>query len=221
MQNLVILIAPALMAASIYMILGRIILLTEGEHLALIKRRWLTKVFVTGDVLSLLLQGSGGGLMASGDNHETGERVIIGGLFVQLAFFGFFIVVAALYHRRLRRSPTIRALDPYVRWQAYLVTLYVTGVLIWVRSLFRVIEFIQGNDGELMKSEVYVFVFDGLLMFIVLVWMNWFHPGEIGLLLRGSAPITNGFQLLVVRKEVSKGRLGGSERLSENNAGLG
>ncbi|KAI8711132.1 hypothetical protein NCS52_01488600 [Fusarium sp. LHS14.1] len=133
MQNLVILIAPALMAASIYMILGRIILLTEGEHLALIKRRWLTKIFVTGDVLSLLLQGSGGGLMASGDNHETGERVIIGGLFVQLAFFGFFIVVvAALYHRRLRRSPTIRALDPYVRWQAYLVFPYVTGVLIWV-----------------------------------------------------------------------------------------
>ncbi|KAM5343770.1 hypothetical protein ACJ41O_012307 [Fusarium nematophilum] len=42
MQNLVILIAPALMAASIYMILGRIILLTEGEHLAFIKRRWLT-----------------------------------------------------------------------------------------------------------------------------------------------------------------------------------
>lgn len=159
--------------------------------------------------------------MASGDNHETGERVIIGGLFVQLAFFGFFIVVAALHHRRLRRSPTSRALDPYVRWQAYLVTLYVTGVFIWVRSLFRVIEFIQGNDGELMKSEVYVFVFDGLLMFIVLAWMNWFHPGEIGLLLRGSAPITNGFQLLVVRKGVSKGRLGGSERLSESNAGLG
>lgn len=59
MQNLLILIAPALMAASIYMILGRIILLTQGEQHAIIKRRWLTKIFVAGDVTSLLLQGSG------------------------------------------------------------------------------------------------------------------------------------------------------------------
>jgi hypothetical protein len=59
MQTLLILIAPALMAASIYMILGRIILLTEAEHLALIRRRWLTKIFVFGDVVSLLMQASG------------------------------------------------------------------------------------------------------------------------------------------------------------------
>lgn len=59
MQNLVILLAPALMAASIYMILGWLILLTEGEHHAIIKRRWLTKIFVTGDVISLFMQGSG------------------------------------------------------------------------------------------------------------------------------------------------------------------
>lgn len=58
-QSMLILIAPALMAASIYMILGRIILLTEGEQYVLIKQRWLTKIFVAGDALSLLLQASG------------------------------------------------------------------------------------------------------------------------------------------------------------------
>ncbi|RMJ16297.1 hypothetical protein CDV36_004058 [Fusarium kuroshium] len=92
MQNVLILIAPALMAASIYMILGRIILLTEGEHHALIRRRWLTKIFVFGDVASLLLQSSGGGLMAvNEDLQKIGQNVIIGGLFVQLLFFGCFI----------------------------------------------------------------------------------------------------------------------------------
>jgi hypothetical protein len=59
MQACLILVGPAFMAASIYMILGRIILLTEGEHHALIKRRWLTKLFVTGDVISLLTQSAG------------------------------------------------------------------------------------------------------------------------------------------------------------------
>ncbi|KAJ3522996.1 hypothetical protein NM208_g12628 [Fusarium decemcellulare] len=199
MQNVLILIAPALMAASIYMILGRIILLTEGEQYALIRRRWLTKIFVFGDVASLLLQSSGGGLMAvNEDLQKIGQNVIIGGLFVQLLFFGCFIVTSAVFHRRMLRAPTLKSTDPLVRWQTYLVTLYVTGALIWVRSLFRVIEFIEGNDGELMRSEVWVFVFDGLLMLIVLVWMNWFHPSEIGLLLRGDEPIKNGLELVGV-----------------------
>ncbi|KAM0420794.1 hypothetical protein ACHAPT_011455 [Fusarium lateritium] len=199
MQNVLILIAPALMAASIYMILGRIILLTEGEHHALIRQRWLTKIFVFGDVASLLLQSSGGGLMAvNEDLQKIGQNVIVGGLFVQLAFFGCFIVTSAIFHRRMRLAPTVKSTDPLVRWQTYLITLYVTGVLIWVRSLFRVIEFIEGNDGHLMRSEVWVFVFDGLLMLIVLVWMNWFHPGEIGLLLRGDEPIRNGLELMKV-----------------------
>lgn len=59
MQTLLLLIAPALMAASIYMILGRIILLTDGEVHAVFKRRWLTKIFVFGDVLSLFLEAAG------------------------------------------------------------------------------------------------------------------------------------------------------------------
>ena len=59
MQSLLILVAPALFAASIYMELGRIILLVEGEKHAIIKRRFLTKIFVAGDVLSFITQGSG------------------------------------------------------------------------------------------------------------------------------------------------------------------
>ena len=58
-QTLLLLIAPALFAASIYMELGRIILLVDGEVHSLIKKRWLTKLFVTGDVLSFTLQAAG------------------------------------------------------------------------------------------------------------------------------------------------------------------
>lgn len=47
------------MAASIYMVLGRIILLTDGDSHSLIRRRWITKIFVAGDVISLLMQSSG------------------------------------------------------------------------------------------------------------------------------------------------------------------
>jgi hypothetical protein len=50
---------PALFAGWIYMILGRFILLTEGEHHSLIRRKWLTKILVFGDVASFMLQSSG------------------------------------------------------------------------------------------------------------------------------------------------------------------
>lgn len=47
------------MAASIYMILGKIIQITDGDCHSLVKRRWITKIFVAGDVLSLFMQSSG------------------------------------------------------------------------------------------------------------------------------------------------------------------
>jgi hypothetical protein len=58
-QSTLLLIAPALFAASIYMELGRVIVLVRGEKFSLIRVRWLTKIFVGGDVLSFLMQASG------------------------------------------------------------------------------------------------------------------------------------------------------------------
>lgn len=59
MQTLLLLVAPALYAASIYMELGRIIALTAGERHSVIRRQWLTKIFVIGDVISFVAQGAG------------------------------------------------------------------------------------------------------------------------------------------------------------------
>ena len=55
MQSILLLVAPALFAASIYMILGRIILLTDGEKHSIIRQKWLTKIFVTGDCINFWL----------------------------------------------------------------------------------------------------------------------------------------------------------------------
>jgi hypothetical protein len=41
------------------MLLGRIILVLQAESHAILKKKWLTKIFVTGDVMSFLLQGAG------------------------------------------------------------------------------------------------------------------------------------------------------------------
>jgi hypothetical protein len=53
------LLGPSFFAASIYMILGRIIRLTGGENHSPIRPTRLTKIFVLGDVLSFFVQSGG------------------------------------------------------------------------------------------------------------------------------------------------------------------
>lgn len=53
------LLAPVLFAATIYMLLGRIVRVTCAEHHAPIASKWLTRTFVIGDVSGMLIQGAG------------------------------------------------------------------------------------------------------------------------------------------------------------------
>ena len=50
------------------------------------------------------------------------------------------------------------------------------------------IEYAQGNDGYLMSHEVYLYIFDAVLMFAAMVLMAWYHPSEINALLAGLKP---------------------------------
>jgi hypothetical protein len=58
-QAVLLLVAPALFAASIYMELGRIVELVKGDKYLFVPRRWLTAAFVCGDIISFLFQASG------------------------------------------------------------------------------------------------------------------------------------------------------------------
>ncbi|KAH7346830.1 RTA1 like protein-domain-containing protein [Rhexocercosporidium sp. MPI-PUGE-AT-0058] len=177
MQTLLLLLPPSLFAASIYMVLGRLILFTNGENAAPIRANWLTKIFVIGDIFSFLVQAGGGSMMAKASSQNLGKNLVIIGLILQILFFGLFIITSVIFHRRMVRSPTSSSLR--APWQKYLYALYGASLLILVRSLFRIFEFAGGHNGKLMSSEVYIYVFDAVLMWGVMVVFNGVHPGEI------------------------------------------
>ncbi|KAH8700718.1 putative RTM1-like protein [Talaromyces proteolyticus] len=188
-QAILILLAPPLYAASIYMVLGRLIVYLRAEGLSVVSIKWMTKVFVTGDVIAFVMQAAGGGIMASGtiSSYNLGEHVTVGGLCVQLVFFGLFIITCALFHLRIRKKPTPEVIALAARlnerttrsWQTVLVGLYAASALILVRSIFRLVEYAQGNAGYLISHEVFMYVFDSTLMFLAMVAMNIFHPSMI------------------------------------------
>ncbi|KAJ5770252.1 uncharacterized protein N7511_002303 [Penicillium nucicola] len=182
-STIMILLAPPLYAASIYMTLGRLIRHLDAENLSVVPVKWLTAIFVTGDVIAFLMQASGGGIMASGTPSAmtTGEHITIGGLAVQLVFFTVFIVASSIFHYRIRKFPTEKSLcrSSSATWEVVMTGLYVASILILIRSIFRLIEYAQGNDGYLISHEVFMYVFDATLMFFAMVAMGIFHPSRV------------------------------------------
>ncbi|KAH8679548.1 RTA1 like protein-domain-containing protein [Tricladium varicosporioides] len=205
-QSVLLLIAPALFAGSIYMILGRIIQMTDGESHSIIRNKWLTKLFVTGDVLAFTVQAGGAGLMSAGSLSamKTGEHIVIAGLLIQILFFGLFVTVAFAFHFRMYKVPTRKVANEYLPWQKHLSALYLSTILIMIRSIFRVIEFVQGNSGYIFSHEWFMYVFDALLMLGVLVLFCIVYPGAIQKYLKGSgltSPELSESLMLPIRKK--------------------
>ncbi|KFA78523.1 hypothetical protein S40288_01458 [Stachybotrys chartarum IBT 40288] len=174
MQSTLLLLAPVLFAASLYMTLKRIVGATRGEKYSPVRPRWLTRVFVMGDCFSFLLQASGAGLLVQGadgdgdgSSAQTGENIILGGLIFQIGIFAAYLAVAGIFHRRLSRREDAE-LSADVRWRGILYMLYGTSLFVMARNVFRAIEYGMGHDGYLLANEWPVYVFDGALMLLTM-----------------------------------------------------
>ena len=123
--------------------------------------------------------------MTSGSFEEyyAGEKVVTAGLALLVFAFGLFIVVAFVFDYRMRKNPTENANS--LDWKRDLRALYIASALILLRSVFRLIEYSQGNSGWLISHEWTLFVFDSIPMFAVLVLFNIIHPSHVKALLEG------------------------------------
>ncbi|KAK3618910.1 hypothetical protein LTR56_024338 [Elasticomyces elasticus] len=184
-ETLLLLVAPPLYAATMYMTLGRIIVSVDGEKYSLIRKRFLAKSFVTSDLICFFVQLGGAGLMSSSHatTAATGSHIVLAGLLVQILIFGFFVLVAAVFHRRMKAKSTakvasIATLKNKTQWQKYLYLLYGTSALVLVRNSARVAEFIEGSEGFIILHEVFLYVFDAVPMLVVSFAFNFWYPGQ-------------------------------------------
>ena len=212
LQAAFILLAPVLLAATLYATYSRLVRALNTPHLSPLPPRWTTWIFVGGDWLCLNIQGSGSGLLAKPKNAKLGNMIIIAGLGVQVIVFVAFIACCVVFDYRVRRLvgrgelrrgaaaggtalPLMRQPGTeadgsaggrelrVVPWKACLNMLYATSVLVLVRNLFRMVEYAMGEDGYLFKNEWVAYVFDGVLMWVVmlglLLWYPSWFTGEV------------------------------------------
>ncbi|PYI11235.1 putative RTA1 domain protein [Aspergillus sclerotiicarbonarius CBS 121057] len=199
-SNMFILLGPTLFAASIYMTLGRIIRSVKGEHLSVIRISRLTKTFVWGDVLSFVVQGNSSGLSVLGYPLYAKLCVIVG-LVIQLISFAIFWLTAVVFGKRIARSPTTESCNRDLPWQQSLHMLYAVSSLVLVRSIFRIIEYVMGNDGYPLQHEWTMYIFDSVPMAIVMLIFYIWYPNRLQRSAGQSMSISREFPSPFVLKE--------------------
>lgn len=164
------------------MVLGRLIITLQANHHAMIRPKWLTKVFVVGDVVSFFVQVGGDGMLMMAKTEAamtSANNIVVAGLLIQIAFFAFFILVAVLFNKRIQARPTSMSNTMAEPWLKLLYVLYISSVLVLIRYVYRVAEYVQGSTGALQQKEIWLYLFDALPMAVVALLFCAFHPSRV------------------------------------------
>lgn len=150
--------------------------------------------------------GIAGGASSSGDRDKAklGSNIMLGGMIIQVigisVFFAFFIDLL-LRARNLRQ---LRALDPseslslrdrpsgddlfnpaYAHVRAHpmfswlLHATIASTLFIFARSIYRVVELAEGWNGYLMVHEIYIMLFEAILIFFGILCLTIVYPGMV------------------------------------------
>ena len=168
-----------LLAATVYMTLGRIIRGLGAEEHSIVRSNWISKIYITIDIASFVCQIMGTAAQASGaEGAKKGMQIVMWGLAIQLIAFAFFLAMTTILHQRLLRVPTATSQRSNVPWERVVWILYVVSTLIIARSVFRFIEVAEGAGGSIYKTEALMYVFDASLLFLTAVCFAIVHPGK-------------------------------------------
>jgi hypothetical protein len=123
----------------------------------------------------------GGGIQAAGTIQllHIGEKIIVVGLFIQIFFFGIFLISAVVFQYRINLIPTTLSSSTDIPWRQHIRILYLTSGIILVRSFFRIVEYLMGNSGWILSHEYMLYIFDTILMLSVIAIFLWRHPGKL------------------------------------------
>ncbi|KAG2447526.1 hypothetical protein HYH02_007450 [Chlamydomonas schloesseri] len=176
MQALLI-ITPVILPLVDYIVVGRLVALGDAGALhRWIKPHYIPRFFLASDVFTLMLQGAGGGLISGTDpkSRDMGRNLLLAGLFLQLGFFTAFTWLTAWAQTSKPFGLRDRTSDLVPRLGTVFACLYTTIVLMYVRNIFRTVEFIMGYDGYLATHEAFFYGFDFVPIFgSVLIFCVW------------------------------------------------
>ncbi|KAJ1719893.1 hypothetical protein LPJ53_005414 [Coemansia erecta] len=172
LMTLFLLLPPNLLALTNYKTLGATIqqsplMQTTDSPLILRRPRLITWSFAMSDAVSFLLQAAGVAISTQDGKRELAKHTVLVGLVVQLVFFAGFLALAVGVVRSwrlgiVRRGPRDRS-DRSARLRLFTVIIATTGLL-YVRSAYRVAEFVGGYGSWVYRTEWMFYVCDAAMV---------------------------------------------------------
>ncbi|KAJ7483579.1 RTA1 like protein-domain-containing protein [Mycena latifolia] len=189
MQITTTIISPTPLIAVNFILLSRIVQ-RLGVCYSRLAPRWYTRIFLSCDIIALVIQGAGGGLAASANDQagsQMGANIMLAGI-----AFQFGTVCAGEFLRRYALDLPLRGEAPQSgakalltrRLRLMIAALAFSTLVLFIRSVYRLIELSGGWNGRVIQTEVYFNVLDGGMVVLAIYTMNIAHPG---LLLRQTA----------------------------------
>jgi len=179
---------PAFNSAAIYLTLKHIAL-AFGPEYSVVKPRFYTYIFITGDLISLVLQAIGGGLAATAGEDENqqdlGTDIMVAGIVWQVITLLAFGACAVWYFWKRNRAvkqghhlsdeARLTLADRKFRLFAIGVTTAFFAVLF--RCVYRIAELGPGWANEIMRDEASYIALEGALIAYATMVQTVFHPG--------------------------------------------
>ncbi|KAG6886613.1 hypothetical protein C0995_006447 [Termitomyces sp. Mi166 len=159
--------APTFLLAANFVIFGRIIE-RLGTSYSRLPPTWYSILFITCDVIALIIQGTGGGLASAHIKTDPtpGGNVMLGGIAFQLAVIVIYTFLATEFFVRymsnkpFRRSKSSKDSLPYPKPMTRKLIIMSLGIgfctiCLFIRSVYRLIELADGWLGRIIRTEVY------------------------------------------------------------------
>lgn len=172
------LLAPLWINAYVYMTAGRLIWTYHpAKKVFGVKAVSTGKYFVWLDIVSFLVQATGGTMLQPGGSEstmKTGKTIYMLGVGVQQGFIVLFTAVILRFQFVVQRLGVQNR-----RWLWVTYALYATLILISIRIIFRLVEFSAGVEvsNPLPYHEVYAMVLDAFPMVLACFILAVVHPG--------------------------------------------
>ncbi|KAF8461147.1 RTA1-domain-containing protein [Russula ochroleuca] len=189
-QILCLVVAPTPLVAANFILLGRIIRRLGPQYSRLTPRRYII-IFVSCDIISLVVQGLGAGVSSGTQTSQSqanlGAHIALGGIVFQLVTIIAYCALAAEFLTRYTWDRPVRRLVPVPnevlrgtadkRLNRMLQAMLVVTIFILIRMIYRVVEFVSGWNGKVISTQWLFNVFDATMICLAMFTLNVFHPG--------------------------------------------
>ncbi|KAJ7743906.1 RTA1-domain-containing protein [Mycena maculata] len=151
---------------------------------------WYTIIFVSCDIVALVIQGAGGGIASAADTvsgTNLGAHIMLAGIVFQfIAIIVYSTLAVEFLWRYSKDLPVPRVqgtvsdrglLDPKLK--TMIAALAFSTLVLFIRSIYRIIELATGWNGRIIHTEVYFNVLDGGMVVLAIFTINFAHPGRL------------------------------------------